>query len=54
MVTNRVTSADFLFGLLIAALISTGSSTAPVYAQGYPPPGYAAPAPAYPPAMFRS
>ena len=49
MVTNRVTSGHFLFGLLIAALIGIGSSVAPVHAQGYPPPGYAAPAPTYPP-----
>jgi hypothetical protein len=49
MATNRATSADFLFGLLVAALISIGPSTAPAYAQGYPPPGYAAPALAYPP-----
>ena len=36
MVTQRITSAYFLFGLLVAALIYIVSSSAPVYAQGYP------------------
>jgi OmpA family protein len=48
MVTNRATSANFLFSLLVAALIGIASNTAPAYGQGYPP-GYYAPAPAYPP-----
>ena len=44
----RAGRAGLLLGILVAPM-SIGLSVAPTYAQGYPPPGYRAPAPGYPP-----